>query len=79
MYGTPKTVTAPAFTQDKFKIGHVLVKDGQFYGTIVLIEGNDPCRFYGIRSPSHMGISMVRKQVLESKKEYPGLEILSIE
>jgi len=62
--------------EPKYKVGDMLANNGEYYGTIVLIEGNYPCRFYGVRVKNYIGISMVRSQLLDNPEHYPNVIVI---
>ena len=62
--------------EPKYALGTVLAKDGNYYGTIVRLEGLYPCRYYGLRMRDVVGICMVRTQLLDDPKQYPNLVVV---
>jgi len=68
-----QTPEAPRPPEAKYKIGDMLARNDEFYGTIVLMEGNYPCRFYGIRMKKYVGVCMVNSKLLDDPKTYPGI------
>ena len=55
----------------RYRIGDTLhYTDGRVLGEIVIMQGNPPCRFYGIRQPDLVGIVMIRQNILEDPEHY---------
>ena len=59
--------------EPRFKTGDMLAHGDEFYGTIVLIEGTYPYRFYGVRMRDFVGICMINSKLLDDPEAYPGI------